>query len=235
MLELEEVSNNFYQNESFFYLFTKLSFIITISYRIFHKILGYYPPYSDIQPSHKRNYVISNLMKGLFLGYYSITSIYLLYNILYLNQWNREHIKFLACLYVVFDYVSLYMVNIRQLNTIWHHLCVGILFILGMAVDFKRTAITEMIVIYAIFSDLAFLVNIYLGLRIISHHNIVRKIKKLSYYNYLTTCILNWSIQAYLIIKEIWYHPLQIGIYMFVFMMSQIVMDDVVLLRFLKK
>ncbi len=157
---------------------------------------NYVQEYKDIVPVHKKLYVSSNIVKGSVFAMISYHSIYLLYNYLMYNNWENKQFLYLGCLYASLDMSAVIVVPKMQQNTKYHHIIVNILFFYGVINDMCVDSFSRLIVIYAIWSSLAFTVNLYLGYRIIIHNSLlVAKISEIALINYLVCCTCNWGYQ----------------------------------------
>ena len=128
--------------------------ILYISYPVTHILLNqFYPNYQKINPKHKQQYFISNIIKGTVLGYCSYSASLILYNYSK-GIWDLEEIKYLGAIYASTDMVSMFKVEKMQINTIVHHVLVQILFLMSLFVfNFEVDTLSLGIVIYAIFSN----------------------------------------------------------------------------------
>ena len=157
---------------------------------------NYVKEYKDIVPVHKKWYVSSNIVKGSTFAMISYHSIYLLHNYLIYNIWANNQFLYLGCLYASLDMSAIIVVPKMQLNTKYHHIIVNFLFFYGLMNDMCVDSFSRLIVIYAIWSSLAFTVNLYLGYRIIIHDSrLVAKMSEIALINYLVCCICNWTYQ----------------------------------------
>jgi hypothetical protein len=96
---------------------------------------------------------------------------------------------------------------------------------------------SRLIVVYALFSDLAALVNVYLGTRIVYNNKLhLKYLSSVCLVNYVACCALNWSYQVYHLcwtekfISQYGIFPvLLFGGFLFV-----VVSDDIILIRHLR-
>ena len=193
--------------------------------------------YRSIYPNHKTFYVRSNMIKGLLLGFWSPYAISLLYNMYVYNSWNKGQLKILAALYSSLDTVSLYMVPKMQLNTIVHHVAVFLLYMYCLWCDFELVGLTRIIIVYAIWSTLAWSVNLYLSLRVFVHRNNYRLhiLCIFAFFSYLGCCIMNWSYQLNSLYNFWNDGEFGIGCSIYSITMLFIIYDDIVLMHYLRK
>tara|TARA_B100001123_G_C15264115_1_gene1007755 strand:+ start:958 stop:1677 length:720 start_codon:yes stop_codon:yes gene_type:complete len=217
-------------------LFLKYSLVTTFSYYFLHTILYYfYPPFLAIKPAHKQWYVISNLIKSLSLFLMSFPAIFLLWNIYSNQNWNVDNIRYLATIYAVLDTVSLFMVPKMQKNTIIHHCSVFALYVVCMIYHFQKNSIAELICVYAVWSSFAYLVNLYLAIRIFipNKDNLLTILCFYSYYIYFVCCFFNWSYQFYHMYDNVFNHPFSLEYVLYGFLLINLVYDDCVLMKYL--
>ena len=93
--------------------------------------------------------------------------------------------------------------------------------------------IITLIVIYAIFSSMAFCVNFYLGLRVYSKNNELKRfLSKISFWIYLLCCLISWIFQIYLAKIVIPLVPIWHSLLYFCFLYS-VCKDDIILMNWL--
>lgn len=234
-------------NSLYLYYYLFVSFIIYLLYpllfiflnnlfkREIHLINNNFDNFNLIKPVHKKIYLISNLIKSIFLGIYTPYAISIIYLYFVYNIWNINLIKHLGGLYASLDLISIFYVKKMQINTIIHHILVQILYLYSLlCLNFSENTLANAIVIYACFSTLAFLVNFYLATRLLIKNKYrLTIIKKTSNIIYKTTCFFNWTYQLYYIIFS--FH-INIFIRIIYFLLlSGIIYDDLILIQFLNK
>jgi hypothetical protein len=97
----------------------------------------------------------------------------------------------------------------------------------------NKVDIITLIVLYAIFSSLTFLVNFYLGYRVQSVNIMIKYyLSQTANAIYMISCIINWSLQLYLFYGIIWNVPLHHTI-LYLFFLYSVVKDDLILMRWL--
>lgn len=135
-------------------------------------------------------------------------------------------------LYSSLDLVSIFFVKKMQKTTLVHHLMVQVFFLVSLFYfDFSKETIGNPIVIYAIFSVFAFIVNIYLALRLITDR-FMKIIPTIASIIYQVCCLLNWSYQLH------WIYTSNIIIWtkiIYFLIIFSIITDDIVLIKFLNQ
>ena len=225
-----------YDNISFLvYNFVCCS-ILFFSYNPIHIVFEkFITPYKNIYPTHKKIYFVSNLLKSIVLGIFSYKAFLILFQYAYYNNWVVEDIKYLGAVYASLDMVSMFKVPKMQFNTIVHHTIVQFLYIISLIfLDFDKNSLANGVVIYAIFSTFAFLVNMYLALRlIIEDKNNLKLLASISSLIYQVCCTINWSYQIYFIYS---FSNISLIIrILYSIILMYIVFDDIVLIKFLNK
>jgi len=93
--------------------------------------------------------------------------------------------------------------------------------------------IITLIVTYAIFSSMAFLVNFYLGVRIYSKNDELKGfLSKMSLCIYILSCLVSWTFQIYLAKIVIPQVPIWHTLLYFCFLYS-VCKDDIILMKWL--
>ena len=131
------------------------------------------------------------------------------------------------------DLIGLLLVHKLPITTIIHHSTTTLCGLFIFLKDDNHLDIITLIVLYAIFSSLTFMVNFYLGNRV-HCYNIVFKyyISLIANFIYILSCIINWLLQLYLFFGIIWTIPLYQTILYICFLYS-VVKDDLILMRWL--
>ena len=129
--------------------------------------------FNDIQPKHKKMYVIKNLIKSFFLAGLC-TQLYkfsgLFYGILDVSL-----IKKCAVYYIMNDIIGLLLVKKLPSTTKMHHLTTTTCGILIIMYQTNKVNALTLIVLYAMFSSMAFCVNFYLGIRVYSRNTRLKR------------------------------------------------------------
>ena len=150
-----------------------------------------------------------------------------------MDIWESNRIRNLGCLYCIPDFVSLILVRRMSRATKIHHLCVCVFNYLSVYNDYKEENICRLIVIYAIFSTLAYLVNLLLASRFLNFSETTFTVlSSLSLLIYASACAVNWTWQVYYT-----YHLITVNnhwsIYLYGLMLINIIYDDLILNQWL--
>ncbi len=175
---------------------------------------------------NKQYYVVKNIIKGMYLALLVILGWFMVIPGILHDSFDNDTIRVFASMYVSNDVVGLYRVSNLPTSTRLHHTASIIFLLVAWTVDFQESNVGQLILLYTYFSALAFPVNIYLGLRLC--YDNMNWLKNISKYIYTLACLVNWVVQLR------WYIPTA-KFYIYVTILLLIIMDDLVLLRWLWK
>lgn len=176
--------------------------------------------YIDI-PHPRAPYVIKNLVKGFGLAMLLALSVEVIADAL-AGTWHNAAIHRTAALYVCHDTAGLLRVDL-PLNTRLHHLTTSLLVLLAFGLDFATSPVAQAMFVYTVFSSCAFLVNIYLALRLFGPYPRMRRLARAVF---ALCCAANWLWHA---------HWFRLGVpqVLYALALLPIVRDDLVLLEWL--
>ena len=198
-------------------------------YPLLHTLLMHHDRYKALSPPHK-SYVLSNTIKALVLGGSIIITCDLTGDLILRQKWNSKALQLLAPVYANLDVVSLVRVSRMMRSTVVHHILVGLLGALVAFFPVGPGTLNGHVVIYALFSMMAFCVHGFLAYRhLLSPRNDVlgRRAAYACGVGYLCICAVHWGFHA----LNIWWYPRQLWPIPFVF--APFVYDDVILMRWL--
>ena len=223
----------FYTFTYFIFLFSSL---IGTQY-LYHFLENNNSSFSNISPSHKKWYVVSNLSKSIIFSFYSYHAYFILYKYIIEGVWDSRELLFLGCMYAGIDMNSILIVPKLSKNTLYHHIVVNILYFYTVLNGMNEHSFARLIVIYALFSVLAVSVNFYLACRVIwKNDKNLEYISSFCFVNYLCCCIPNWSYQFY----HLCFNDYYLQTYSlftrtcFLAIIVVVVYDDLVLMKYLK-
>uniref|UniRef100_A0A7S4BJT6 Uncharacterized protein n=1 Tax=Chrysotila carterae TaxID=13221 RepID=A0A7S4BJT6_CHRCT len=141
------------------------SYVVFASYFVcdFH-MMRLSSSYTKI-PDEKKFYVLSNLIKAAVLLSYTPLAALTLYRALVRDEWNTQRIRNLGVLYAIPDFVSLFLVSRMAFSTKLHHVCVVVFMVANLFNDYSDDGVGRALVVYAVFSTFAYLVNLLLASR----------------------------------------------------------------------
>lgn len=194
-------------------------------------------PFQAITPPHKKWYVLSNYIKSAGLACFAPFCSMVLYDNVFHNDWNNTLVLHLGCMYSVLDFTSVLKVPKLAKNTIYHHIAVNLLYFYTLTNGMHVDSFSRLIVVYAVFSTLAFPVNSYLATRVVTKNELFLKtFSSFAFVNYVACCSLNWSYQLYHLAWRD--HFLTeygiIPIVMFTGLIFVVMADDIILIMYLR-
>ena len=176
--------------------------------------------------TNKQYYVVKNITKGFYLFFLVVSSGLILIPDIYNDIWDNDIIRIFASMYVSNDVVGLYRVSRLPTSTRLHHTASFIFMIVAWNVDFQTSNVGQRLLLYTYFSAISFPVNLYLGMRLC--YDDMLWLKNCSKYVYSMSCILNWWLQYRWVVYDN-------DTLLYMCFMSVIILDDVILLKWLWK
>jgi len=224
---------------SFLNIFFLGSYIVFSSYFVAnHFMIRYSSSYAQI-PEDKKFYVLSNLIKSAMLLAYTPSAALTLYSACVLDDWNTPRIRALGVLYAIPDAVSMLLVTRMAWSTKVHHICVVIFMVVNLFVSYEEDTIGRALVVYAIFSTFAYLVNLLLASRFMPISPSMSLTLSALALGIYTSCLgLNWFWQLRFLYHLAFTGPSAIHIAfitIYLTLISQVVRDDIVLVGWLYK
>lgn len=193
----------------------------------------------------RQEYILTNIIKsqvllvisGLFLGNVYNES----FDILTVKHNSNNYLfwKNIAALYACTDFIGLIRNGKMEMSTVIHHYCVLITYFIISILDLRTESVFKAAMMYGAFSSLAFLVNLYLGIRFLAEENnkTVLVIKKLSAVSYVVACGFNWTWQVYymrvLYLNSINVYGIIVPFTVYTILLGAWISDDLKLMRFL--
>lgn len=212
--------------------FSTVFYITSFIYIVLKKILNKVSSsFISINPEHKKMYVVKNYIKSFFLAglCFGLNNFLNLLN----GTVDLMFIKRCAVYYIMNDIIGLLLVQKLPTTTKIHHITTSLC---GFAIIMKKNNnldVLTLIVLYAVFSSIAFCVNFYLGLRVYSKNTKLKQYLSIgSFWVYLISCIVSWIFQmcmAYIVIPTV---PLWHTLIYFAFLFS-VGRDDIILMKWL--
>lgn len=175
---------------------------------------------------NKQYYVVKNITKGIYLCILVILGWFMIVRNIMNNRFDNPTIKIFASMYVSNDVVGLFRVSNLPTSTRLHHTASIIFLLVAWNVDFQESNVGQLLLLYTYFSAISFPVNLYLGLRLC--YDNMEWLKTVSKYVYAVGCLCNWYVQVK------WSAPTS-EVYMYMVLLCVIIMDDIVLLKWLWK
>lgn len=197
---------------------------VYFSYDIVDRNLSILHYYEDCS---RKMYIQKNIVKAVYLAFLAFGST--VYFIFY--PWDNTVLRMLAACYCSNDIVGLYRCEKLPISTRVHHVTSACFLLFTYTIDFTVSEVGQLLVYYTYYSALAWPVNLYLGLRMCFeiHPIWLEELRWYCKWWYAVTCSLNWITQMYLISSL----NIETGIY--TSMIVLIVLDDIILLKWLFK
>merc|ERR1711865_338289 len=137
------------------------TYVVTANAAIVVFVVGSYVVWSSYHSFHF--YLIKN---SVLLSYSPIAG-YLLYQTMYLDEWDSNRIRIMGTLYCIPDFVSLFMVSRMATTTVVHHIVVCVFNAFSLYNDYDQINVVRAIMVYAVWSTFAYLVNLLLASRFV--------------------------------------------------------------------
>lgn len=202
--------------------------------------------------TRKQYYIIKNLIKSACLSLlFSFMVTTLIPNIIN-DVWSDSCNRAMGIFYVSNDLAGLLAVPQLPFSTKLHHYTTVFLYTIICAMSTENGKnISQLIVVYTIFSCIPYLVNSYLALRFFynitdnSSENLTRIQKSENYiinlnrisafYIYIVSCSFNWIYHLFFLINIINNHEVNIGYIIYYLLLIPIINDDIILMKWLRK
>ena len=178
--------------------------------------------YEVFPPMPRREYVIKNFCKSVGLFFLCATAIPTVVIPAFNGVWRTKLIRMIAAAYVSHDFVGLLRVPLSW-STRLHHVSSVVLMCVCFNLDFSTSLLGQAIFVYTFCSAMAFVVNMYLAVRIVGWKYKVA-LCRLSFVVYSVCCACNWT-------WHLVYYDFKDPVYVIALMF--IVWDDSYLLIFL--
>ena len=146
-------------------IFAVGSYVVFSTYFVADHFMRAHSASYDAIADDKKFYVLSNLIKSAVLLAYTPSCIYTLYRAMNLDEWSTPRIRNMGVLYAIPDTVSLLLVTRMAWSTRVHHLCVVGFMVVNLFVTYEEETVARALVVYAVFSTFAYLVNLLLASR----------------------------------------------------------------------
>ncbi len=184
-------------------------------------------------PDDKKFYVLSNLIKSAVLLVYCPLVARTLYLAFAHDDWSTRRIRSMGTLYAIPDFVSLLIVRRMAFTTKLHHVVVVIFMVANLFITYEEETVARALMVYAVFSTFAYLVNLLLASRFLPVPSVVSRLMSLLAFSIYAVCLaLNWAWQ----LSYLWRlacRSITAGLVIYCAAMSFVVYDDLVLIRWL--
>lgn len=215
------------------YVYLASSLLFYLSYLGLDNYLPEYFP--DSTSIVTRKYRIANSVKSVALGVLCIPGTEFLYNLVFNPELNFYFtLNLIGAVYASTDAAALVYNTNCHTSTIIHHIVVQFFYFYSYYLNFNMNyGVVRGIAIYCILSSYAYLVNGRLALRFSSQPKLEYYVNEVSLYIYITSCVINWITQSYIIMGGFEMNMIERVLYMTTLGMT--INDDIFLITFLRK
>ena len=198
--------------------------------------------FAAITPTHKQWYVVANICKATTLLILTFSSRFWIstYRSIF-DQFVNLETKRCVMVYIATDLAALYMVPKLPRSTIQHHVATVILSIIGSGINLSlkgwtgKVGVVKMFIIYGISSTPNFMVNAYLGIRVVYPKTKWGSLVSVSMYIYILCCAANWSIHGLWLAELVWNWDISIYVLLYLLPLYAMIHDDIKLINWLWK
>ena len=217
-----------------------VTFLILLAKGIWN---NYDSSFRSVTPSHKQLYVMANLAKAILLGILAISPRYWAGSLrFYSDKFQGVEIKRCGIIYIVTDFVALFLVPRLPRSTLMHHVTTSVMAVVVTCMELRMPGwsgflgVAKMGVLYGLFSSAAFPVNIYLALRVVyPDARWMPILVHVSLWTYILCCILNWGIHIVWVFRLASQWQFSVISLLYLVAVYFMVNDDIVLLSWLVK
>lgn len=201
------------------------------------------PNFRSINPPHKKLYVVANLCKAVLLGILTISPRYWAGSLrFYDDAFQGIETKRCGIIYVVTDFVALFLVPKLPRSTVFHHVTTSLMAVVVTSMDLQMPGwngllgVAKMGVLYGLFSSAAFPVNAYLALRVVyPKAKWMPALVQISLWTYVLCCVLNWVIHLVWLWRVVGNFEFSIWPILYLIAVYFMVSDDIILIKWLIK
>ena len=207
-------------------------FCIRATYVILHLLMSIYIPKYQALHHDKKQYVLKNLIKSLYLAILSCLALpIIIWPIIQTNTWHSQFIRCFGTMYVSNDFIGLLFVNNLPQTTRIHHIISSCLVCCALTIDFQTSEIGQAMFVYTVASAAAYIVNLHLAVRWLCVRHSLRWLRQVSGCIYVCCCAMSWGWHIWWVGQH-WeqlyiYHLLYLGL------LSWIIRDDIILMTWL--
>jgi len=208
--------------------------IFSSYYMIYYFLERFSSSFRRIASQDKKFYIIGNLIKAGILVSITPFAVVHLSKIILLDVWEGDVLRNLGCIYAIPDFISMVVVRRMRWSTWIHHLCVVIFNYFSILNNYNDENVCRCVVVYAAFSSFAYCVNVLLASRFLGvSANVARLLSFAALVVYAFCCTVNWMWQVYYLRRLLTHGHDHWTVYVYMFLISLVMWDDVVLNRWL--
>ena len=200
--------------------------------------------FAAILPPHKQWYVVANMYKAFLLAVLTLSWRY--WQGVYMAYWQDRFmnlaLKRSMMIYVSTDVASLFLVPKLPTSTVLHHIVTVAICLIDAGIDLSQQGwegtlgVAKMSILYGVFSSVAFLVNAYLGLRVVyPKARWMSLLVVLSLVTYVLICAPNWTVHVLWLASVLYNLDLTVATVAYIVAIAIMAHDDVVLIKWLMR
>ena len=183
-------------------------------------------------PLERRRYIVKNIIKSFFLLVLSYGMFQpVIWPAIRYNQWNNRLIHFAGALYTSNDVMGLVMVKNLPYSTKMHHMITTVLCLTCFGIDFQTSHLGKLMFVYTLSSSHAYLVNFYLGARLLTEKAKLEMVRITARNIYFLCCLFNWGWHLIWIFNN--FGIINTGHLVYFALLFWIIKDDIILLSWL--
>ena len=208
-----------------------MCFSIRLTYPIVDSYLQRFEKYNNL-PLERRNYIIKNFIKSVLLMLLAIAFMKpLILPIIFNDKWDNRLVHISGAIYTSNDLMGLILVKNLPYSTRMHHKITTTLCLTSFGINFQNSHLGKMIFVYTFASAHAYLVNFYLGARLLTEKKRLEIVRIMARNIYFVCCFVNWGWHLLFIFNN--YQQINMGQIMYFILLFWIIKDDIILLSWL--
>ena len=205
--------------------------IIQQTYPQVDKYLQGFEKYNML-PLERRKYIIKNFIKSFLLLVVTLGLLKpLIIPALLRNEWNNRLVHLTGAIYTSNDLMGLVLVKNLPKSTKMHHIITTTFCLTCFGIDFQTSHLGKLMFVYTLASSHAYLVNFYLGARLLTDKAKLEMVRIAARNIYFICCLFNWGWHLLWIFNN--YGIINIGHVLYFILLFWIVKDDIILLSWL--
>jgi len=186
----------------------------------------------NILPLERRKYIVKNFIKSGVLLMITIGMFQpVVWPAIRHNQWNNRLIHLTGAVYTSNDIMGLVLVKDLHYSTKMHHGITTFLCMVCFGIDFQTSQLGKMVFVYTLASSHAYLVNFYLGARLLTEKAKLEIVRIAARNIYLVCCMFNWGWHLFWVFNN--YGIVDPSHLLYFALLFWIIKDDIILLSWL--
>ena len=186
----------------------------------------------NMLPLAKQKYIIKNFIKSVLL--LTLSTVFmkpLILPIILNDKWDNRLVHLSGAIYTSNDLMGLILVKNLPYSTRMHHGITTTLCLVSFSINFQNSNLGKMIFVYTFASAHAYLVNFYLGARLIVEKKRLEMVRITARNIYFVCCFVNWGWHLLFIYNN--HQLINMGQIIYFILLFWIIKDDIILLSWL--